>query len=39
MLKYEAIIMGKRKQDHTNEMFEIGSKEINVASQIKLLEV
>ena len=31
--------MGKRKQDHPNEIIEMGSKEINVASQIKLLEV
>ena len=37
--KFQAIIIDKRKQDHTNEVFKIGSKEIKVASQVKLLGV
>ena len=37
--KLQAIIIDKRKQDHINEIFKIGSKEIKVASQIKLLGV
>ena len=37
--KFQAIIIDKRKQDHTNEIFKIGSKEIKVASQVKLLGV
>ena len=37
--KVQAIIIDKRKQDHTNEIFKIGSKEIKVASQVKLLGV
>ena len=36
--KFPAIIIYKRKQDDTNEIFKIGSKEIKVASQVKLLE-
>ena len=36
---FQAIIIDKRKQDHTNEIFKIGSKEIKVASQVKLLGV
>ena len=35
--KFQAIIIDKRKQDHTNEIFKIGSKEIKVAPQVKLL--
>ena len=30
--KFQAIIIDKRKQDHTNEIFKIGSKEIKVPS-------
>ena len=37
--KFPAIIIYKRKQDDTNEIFKIGSKEIKVASQVKLLGV
>ena len=37
--KFQAIIIDKRKQDHTNEVFKIGSKETKVASQVKLLGV
>ena len=37
--KFQIIIIDKRKQDHTNEIFKISSKEIKVASQVKLLEV
>ena len=37
--KFQAIIIDKRKQDHINEIFKIGSKEIKVASQLKLLGV
>ena len=37
--KLQAIVIDKRKQDHINEIFKIGSKEIKVASQIKLLGV
>ena len=37
--KSQAIIIRKRKQDHTNEIFKIGSKEIKVASQVKRLGV
>ena len=37
--KFQTIIIDKRKQDHTNEIFKIGSKEIKVASQVKLLGV
>ena len=37
--KFQAIIIDKRKQDHTNEIFKIGSKEIKVASQVKLTGV
>ena len=35
--KFQAIIIDKRKQDHTNEIFKIGSKEVKVASQVKLI--
>ena len=31
--------MDKRKHHHTNEIFKIGSKEIKVASQVKILGV
>ena len=37
--EFQAIIIDKRKQDHTNEISKIGSKEIKVASQVKLLGV
>ena len=37
--KFQAIIIDKRKQDHTNEIFKIASKEITVASQVKLLGI
>ena len=37
--KLQPIIIDKRKQDHTNEIFKIGSKEIKVTSQVKLLGV
>ena len=37
--KFRAIMIDKRKQDHTNKIFKIGSKEIKVASQVKLLGV
>ena len=37
--KFQAIIIDKKKQDHTNEIFKIGSKEIKVASTVTLLEV
>ena len=37
--KFQAIIIDKRKQDHANEIFKIGLKEIKVASQVKLLGV
>ena len=37
--KFQAIIIDKRKQDHANEIFKIGSKEVKVASQVKLLGV
>ena len=37
--KFQAIIFDKRKQDHTNEIFKIGSKEIEATSQVKLLGV
>ena len=37
--KFQAIIIVKIKQDHTNEIFKAGSKEIKVASQVKLLGV
>ena len=33
--KFQAIIIDKRKQDHTNEIFKIGPKEIKVACQVK----
>ena len=32
-----AIIIDRRKQDHTNEIFKIASKKIEVTSQVKLL--
>ena len=35
--KFQAIIIDKRKQDHANEIFKIGSKEVKVASQVKLI--
>ena len=35
--KFQAIIIDKKRQDHTNEIFKIGSKEIKVASQVKPL--
>ena len=34
--KFQVIITDKRKQDHANKIFKIGSKEIKVASQVKL---
>ena len=37
--KIQVIIIDKRKQDHQNKIFKIGSMEIKVASQVKLLEV
>ena len=37
--KFQAIIIDKRKQDHTNEIFKIGSKEIKVTSQLKLFGI
>ena len=37
--KFQAIVIDKRKQDHTNEIFKIGSKEIKVAFQVKPLGV
>ena len=37
--KFQAIINDKGKQDHTNEIFKVGSKEIKVATQLKLLGV
>ena len=37
--KIQVIIIDKRKQDHKNKIFKIGSMEIKVASQVKLLEV
>ena len=37
--KFQTIIIDKRKQDHTNEIFKIGSKEIKVTSQVKFLGV
>ena len=37
--KFQAIIIDKRKQDHTKETFKIGSKEIKVTSQLKLFGV
>ena len=37
MIKFRAIIIDKRKQDHANEILKIGSKEIKVTSQVKLL--
>ena len=37
--RFQAIIIDKKKQDHTNEIFKTGSKEIKIASQVKLLEV
>ena len=37
--KFQAIIIVKIKQDHTNEIFKAGSKEIKVESQVKLLGV
>ena len=37
--KFQPIIIDKRKQDHTNEIFKIGSKEIKVVSQVKLLGI
>ena len=37
--KFQTIVIDKRKQDHTNEIFKIGSKEIKVTSQVKLLGV
>ena len=37
--KFQAIIIDKRKQDHTKEIFKIGSKEIKVTSQLKLFGV
>ena len=37
--KFEAIIIDKRKQDHTNKIFKIVSKGIKVASQVKLFGV
>ena len=35
--KFQAIIIDKRKQDHTNEIFKIGSREVKVVSQVKLI--
>ena len=37
--KFQTIIIDKRKQNHTNETFKNGFKEIKAASQVKLLEV
>ena len=37
--KIQVIIIDKRKQYHKNKIFKIGSMEIKVASQVKLLEV
>ena len=37
--KIQAVIIDKRKQDHTNEIFKIGSKEIKLGSQVKVLGV
>ena len=37
--KIQAIIIDKRKQDHSNEIFKIGTKEIKLASQVKVLRV
>ena len=37
--KFRPTITDKRKQDHTDEIFKIGSMEIKVASQVKLLGV
>ena len=37
--KFQAIITVKREQDHINEIFKIGSKEIKVTSKVKLLGV
>ena len=37
--KFQAIVIGKRKHDHTNEIFKIGFTKIKVASQVKLLGV
>ena len=37
--KFQAIIIDNRKQEHTNEIFKIGSKEFKVASQVKHLGV
>ena len=37
--KFQVIIIDKRKEDHTNKIFKIGSMEIKVASQVKLLGV
>ena len=37
MIKFRAIIIDKRKQDHANEILKIASKEIKVTSQVKLL--
>ena len=37
--KFQAIVSGKRKHDHTNEIFKIGFKKIKVASQVKLLGI
>ena len=37
--KIQVIIIDKRKQDHQNKIFNIGSMEIKVASQVELLEV
>ena len=35
--KFQAIIIEKRKQNHTSEILEICYKEIKVASQVKIL--
>ena len=37
--KFQAIGIDKKKQDHTNEIFKLSSKEIKVTSQVKLLGV
>ena len=37
--KLQTIIIDKRKQDHTNEIFKIDSKGIKIASQVKFLGV
>ena len=37
--KFQAIVIYKRKHVHTDEIFKIVSKEIKVASQVKLLGV